>query len=129
MVEYSASASSSTSSPSASMTSSNSATPFISKVPSALRVMFSYREKRRERERGERVRLAIFHRPHLRALHDPYLLADVVLVVVFVVYFPHHLLQNVLKGDQAGRAAVLVDHDGHVHPPLAHLLQGGTDSG
>ena len=53
MVEYSASASSSTSSPSASMTSSSSATPFISKVPSALRVMFSY-QKRGGRESGGR---------------------------------------------------------------------------
>ena len=35
----------------------------------------------------------------------------------------HQLLEQVLERDEAGRAAVLVDHDGHVELLLLHLAQ------
>ncbi len=45
------------------------------------------------------------------------------LAVVLVGDLPDDLLQQVLQGDQAGGAAVLVDHDHHVALAQAHLAQ------
>mmetsp|Transcript_29694 Transcript_29694/g.66594 ORF Transcript_29694/g.66594 Transcript_29694/m.66594 type:complete len:334 (-) Transcript_29694:838-1839(-) len=45
------------------------------------------------------------------------------LVVALVVDLAHDLLEDVLQGDHARGAPVLVHHDGHVQPPLPHLLQ------
>src|SRR4051794_20438308 len=43
--------------------------------------------------------------------------------VVLVDDLAHQLLDEILEGDQAGGAAVLVDHDGHVALLLLHLRQ------
>src|SRR6266567_4280746 len=43
------------------------------------------------------------------------------LPVVIVCDIAHDLLQDVLDRHQSGRAAILVDHDGHVRPPGLHL--------
>src|SRR6266567_7311646 len=43
------------------------------------------------------------------------------LPVVLVCDLANDLLQDVLDRHQSGRAAILVDHDGHVRPPGLHL--------
>ena len=45
--------------------------------------------------------------------------------VVLVLDVADQLLDQVLQGDDAGRAAVLVHHDGQVRPVAAHLRQRG----
>src|SRR6185436_2208579 len=45
------------------------------------------------------------------------------LVGNFTEYFPDQFFEQVLHRDDAGRAAVLVDHESHVRPPPSHLLQ------
>ena len=49
------------------------------------------------------------------------------LAVVLVLDLADDLLDHVLHGDQAGGAAVLVDHDGHVPLGDLHLVQQLVD--
>ena len=56
-----------------------------------------------------------------RAVGGPVDLGD--LDVVLVGDLAHELLEEILEGDDAGGAAVLVDGDGEVDPLLAHLPQ------
>ena len=48
--------------------------------------------------------------------------------VVLVVDVADDLLDEVLQGDDPGRAAVLVDHDRELQPLLAQQVQQGVES-
>ena len=48
--------------------------------------------------------------------------------VVLVVDLAHDLLDDVLDGDDADGAAVLVDHDGQLQARLLHLAQEIVDA-